>query len=1542
MRDGRWTTVTESQFHHERNGLLYLKERLPDNEPYRAWSNFTFTAHSGHVREVDLLVAAPAGLFLVELKNWQGTVSSSGASWVQMLPGDRTRIHRNPRHLANQKAKELKGLLRDALQKSDPRRQVPYIQELIFFTDPGLRIRLAPNDLAGVFGKAGHSGLDDVLAELQRPARDIKSGIDRQFSRGLGSLLAEVGIGRSDAEFHVGTYRLDRTPFDTGPNWADYLGRHDSLSKTRRVRIYLRERGADRQARESISHTAEREARALEGLKHPGLVALENFDENGHSAGPALLYAYHPRTLRLDDYLLQYGAKLDAQARAALLRRLAETVHYAHRHLLFHRALHARAIHVLPGPRTGPGSEEDRWLNPVVQIAEWQTAVRRPRSQGTAGGTGGSLSSGHEIIPSNNLAAYVSEAADPYLAPEVTAKSPDPTALDVFGLGVLGYLIFTGRPPASSQAELGARLEQGRGLVPSAVADGLTKDVDQIVQDATAFDPYARIRTAAEFLEWLDVVEQGLKPTKPGTQPTLEAHAEEGDPLEAAPGDVIGGRFRIRRSLGQGSTSRALLAEDLERDNAPVVLKIARKDKYAEALRREADVLSKLRNDSKVIHPALPEPIRIGPRTVLVLDHAGDRTVARQLRERGPLLTDQLETYSTYLFAAVDFLDGEGVWHRDLKPDNIAIRVRPNGTRQLVLFDFSLAGLDVGTVRAGTEGYLDPFVENITRGRYDAHAEWYALAVTLHEMASGELPQWDDGSVLARQTDPKKWPHPKIASEAFDSALRDGLTEFFARALHRDHRKRFPDLKEMQRAWQRVFALADLPVPARSGGHPEDTASPAAALPVGELPPLDPAADDDAREEAAAKAGRDTALIVAGLSLRAVSFLNGLDIHTVGDLLDYSTRRLVNRPGLGARTRDEINRRIKQWRLALDVRQPSPLSPAERGDSAEEIAEARSEQREEGSDLPLRRISLDALVTLLVPKPAPRGRNATEVEAVRLLLRLPSEDGSLPDELPSWPLNKSVAPLTSDQVTEGRIAQILGAQRKRWGRDPALVTLRGELIDILAAMGRVASAAELAEALIGRRGTSQADPMVRRALGMAAVRAACEVDWGMTPRRLRSRRHGETGDNRLLLALEVDEDKDAPDTPSAPALLNYADRLGKAADTLAARDTLAGPGTVLEQIVAADTAFRARWPEAQISMDEARMVTLAAAASQDAAANARLEIYARSLEPVRALRLAQAGLLLPLAGKPEDEQDGLTVEQIHDRVRARFPDLSSLPDDRVLLGRLLRQAGFELEWRTSRRRPRGWFVPRRQSAGGDVTSVVTQRRPSRVTRTDHWTARDPEQRARLKARAQLQESGGRPGFRLLTVRFDDQRLALRTLTEQGREWQAEPVDVSALFLASLRRLVEARPRPTWETILEADNAEPGSRDALKFGEYTAAAWRDVERAILAVLEAPADSGTGSDPATGEVGDAGVDRRPVLLHDASVMARYGGMGVLQRLADLARRGGPDGRGLWLLSPLTDQTAGPRLDAVTVPIEDREEWISLNHAWVVNDPGEGQAA
>src|SRR5687767_13146421 len=103
MQEGRWTTVTPSQFDRERQALDHVRRLLPDTEPYRAWSNFTFTADTGHVHEVDLLVAAPSGLYLIEIKSLHGSLGSVGANWVQTH--QKTRTFDNPLHLADAKGK---------------------------------------------------------------------------------------------------------------------------------------------------------------------------------------------------------------------------------------------------------------------------------------------------------------------------------------------------------------------------------------------------------------------------------------------------------------------------------------------------------------------------------------------------------------------------------------------------------------------------------------------------------------------------------------------------------------------------------------------------------------------------------------------------------------------------------------------------------------------------------------------------------------------------------------------------------------------------------------------------------------------------------------------------------------------------------------------------------------------------------------------------------------------------------------------------------------------------------------------------------------------------------------------------------------------------------------------------------------------------------------------------------------------------------------------------------------------------------------------
>jgi serine/threonine protein kinase len=1548
MREGRWVTVTESEFDHERRGLDAIREKLPDSDPWRAWSNFTFTANTGHVREVDLLVVTPGGVCMIELKDWHGSVTSENGTWVQTTPGGRRRTHGNPLHLVNRKAKELAGLL--AL----PGGKRVWVAEAVCFTDNGLRVRLPAHDQNGVYT------VHQLVEMLKQPPRDERRRITAISSREIEAALKNIGIRKSDAQYKVGPYELERKSFDSGPTWADYLARHSDLPEAARVRIYLSERGSDASLRQSVENAARREAAVLGRFKHPGVVELKQYFPSGHAAGPALIFDYHPDTLKLDEYLVQYGEKLDILGRMALVRQLAETMRSAHSSRIHHRALAARSVLVVPRPRGRKGravGEEAAWLTPHLQISDWQIATQRSGDSSQGQGM-------TRFAPTALSAMHLADDADAYLAPELTALNPDPVHLDVYGLGVLTYLLVTGKAPAASQAELLARLEAGEGLRPSSLVDGLSEDVDDLVQAATAYRPGQRLSSVDEFLELLEVVEDSLTaPAQAATATEGPADEDDGtaadkDPLEAVAGDVFAGRWEIRRRLGTGSTSRAFLVRDLQaevrRTRPLAVLKVALSDSRSEIVAREAEAMGRLRPHSGIIRLVEPEPLHIGGRTVLALEYVGDErddngqgteggarprrreeTVSRQLRENGRLQVDQLEAYGDYLFGAVDFLEGEGVWHRDIKPDNIAIRIRPNRTRELVLIDFSLAGYPAKSTNAGTDGYLDPFVDVITRGSYDSHAERYAVAVTLHQMASGELPKWGDGSVLPRMTDAKEWPYPTIAAEAFDPAVRDGLVAFFQKALHRDAGRRFPELKPMRDAWRKVFLDASQTVPSsHRSRHPAPATTgvgtPAEGAAAVAIADAEPETAEQQRDRLAAEVTRDTPLTVSGLTPAAQSFLYGLGITTVGELLDYSRRKLVNAPGLGAKTRNEVQQRQREWGERLREIPVSPLTPKGRAEAKEELEQltaaesalvgelATGESAGALSPRTLRSVSLDTLATVFVPAVNNNGSNRNKAEMVRLLLRLPDEHGVLPD-IGVWPKQKDVAEGLG--LSQGRIPQMLKDERKRWKAEPAVQALREEIIDLLVSMGRVASAVEIADALAVRRGTHLAGREQRRAMALAAVRAVVEVEQ-LLPQEaeFQHQPNRKATDESLgagLLALDVREN-DGPDTPTAPGLLEYATRLGKTADRLARLDTLPTAATVLAELGALTV------PPGTVDWDERRMVELAAAASVNAAATPRLEIYPRDLSLVRALRLTQAGLVRWIPGMPEGQQPGLTGEAVHERVRARFPEMV-VPDGRGgthhelptggPLTKALRDAGFELSLNMHEREGVLRYLPTRVD---DASSYLTTGAWRQSTRTGAVTryADDPQLAGAVRAEERLLASARRDGYRVLTVRQQLVRDAVRELGA-GR-LGTDAVSVTELFLEALHAQVTPGTKPTWETLLKADAAEPGSKGAVRFAEYARTAWGAVEPRIAELL---GNGGGGAGP----VG-------PVLLTEAGVFARYDAMGVLDRLASAARRGG---RGLWLLVPQADPSREPRLGQVAVPYQaGLGEWIQLPDTWVGN--------
>src|SRR5699024_12571066 len=92
---------------------------------------------------------------------------------------------------------------------------------------------------------------------------------------------------------------------------------------------------------------------------------------------------------------------------------------------------------------------------------------------------------------------------------------------------------------------------------------------------------------------------------------------------------------------------------------------------------------------------------------------------------------------------------------------------------------------------------------------YDEFAERYALAVTPHEMVTGELPVWDEDGV-----DPEFLAEdvvvPRLAEEAFPKQSREALVRFFHRALHRRVEERLAELGGMPTAWQAMFPTTTL------------------------------------------------------------------------------------------------------------------------------------------------------------------------------------------------------------------------------------------------------------------------------------------------------------------------------------------------------------------------------------------------------------------------------------------------------------------------------------------------------------------------------------------------------------------------------------------------------------------------------------------------------------------------------------------------------------------------------------------------------------
>lgn len=1407
MSASRWTTVSDSAFPWEAEAIAWLRDRLPDSNGYHGWSNFEFVALDGSVNEIDTLVLTPTKLLLVEIKSRPGTVRADAGAWEWIWPDGARRIDDNPLILANRKAKRLASLLKST--KALKGKSVPYVEEVIFLSHKDARAEFTGPAGTRVFLRTGkHGGDRDLAAFIAAAAEDAYGNrLDATQIRAVHRAMQELNIRPVQREVTVGPWKLASLLHDTGI-YQDFIGEHAKVAGSkRRIRIYPWPASGPDTGRKARREAAKREFQLLDRAdQHPGLLAAQALEETDR--GPAIVFEHPDPSERLDAFLLRRARTLDLRQRLRLVRELADVLAWAHSQGMHHRTLTPSAVLVIR-----PDDE-----SPAVKLFNWQVGTL---AEGTASG---STLTWHDFLQVG-LGDRRENAV--YLAPELRGGGrPDPVLLDVFSLGAIAYHLLAGRAPAATAEELLERLNEGRGLRLAAALDGADQDLDALIQMATSPDLTER-PTADEFRRLVDEVVGRL--AQEAAAPELDRGVH---PMDAEKGAELEGGFLVRRRLGSGSTALAL---EVERDGRMGVLKIARTEDYNDRIRQEGEILRRLRHQHVV---ELIDVVEVSGLAALFLERAGEQTLAQRLRQEGALTLDLLQRFGEELLLVVDWLEQQGIPHRDIKPDNIGVSETRTKKLTLELFDFSLSSTPADNVRAGTPGYLDPFLEERKPRRWDAAAERYAAAVTLHEMTTGSQPVWGDGRQhpMTLALDVK----PMLAVERFDPAVRDALSRFFLKALARDPKVRYDTAEAMRAAWRDIFRAIDEPVISTTTSTDGGTIDALAAVVAAEP---------------------ETPLAVLGLTPRVLNALERLGVQRVIDLVELPRTKLHVAAGVGLRTRKEIR----------DLAEAAARAFAERGlgDGSTDV-DASAGESDVGSAG-----SLDPAlwhVELLQREAFNRKGQQPDLRILRLLSGLAAPaDGDGPD---LWPSQKDVAEDLG--LTRAQVADVVDRARTRWSKKKSMTALREDVARLLATFGGVATHAELARAVVQARGSANSDRAEQLRVATAVLWAALELEASQATCRFRLQR-GE----RLLAVVSTAAPGEAGESTADPAAVRaWVEQLGAAADRLADVDPPLPPQRALEDLQAISVPAGVEPPSAE------RLLRLAVSASEHAAMTPRQELYRRGLPADRAVSLGAGALL----GARQ-----LSVEQVRQRVAARYPEAEEIPG-RPELDRLLEAAGVRLVWNDVR------ACYEQEAIGISLTGSSTQTRTPSATSPP--TAMGgividaaAEEAEELERRiAQLVTADG--GFLALTT---EPRRLLRVERELERQGFAR-LSLERLLLDAMRAQAGSL-GVQWPVVLDADAADRNDR-----------AWRQLQQLVQRASPAVAKRLAGLD-------------RPTMLVNPGLFARYGLLSLLQPLQDRARRG----PGVVVLIPGDGMHTMPVVDDAPLPVVHPSDWARAPKAW-----------
>jgi len=270
-------------------------------------------------------------------------------------------------------------------------------------------------------------------------------------------------------------------------------------------------------------------------------------------------------------------------------------------------------------------------------------------------------------------------------------------------------------------------------------------------------------------------------------------------------GDLVDGRFRIDRMLGEGGTSTVYEVVHVITEKRFAIKwllpELALEDAAVDRFIHEARV------GSRFAHPLAVQVFdicRANGSFYMLMELLQGESLQARLERVGRL---DVQTACSIMLTCADVLSAAhrgGIIHRDLKPANIFLCMEPDGLEVPKLLDFgistfyedlqgisSLTATPRGSV-IGTPLYMSP--EQMLSRKVDPRADIYALGAVLYELVSGQPPfQADSYAELVVQVTVEANPTPLQAIALVDPQF----AAVVAKAMAREPDERFQTVEEL-------------------------------------------------------------------------------------------------------------------------------------------------------------------------------------------------------------------------------------------------------------------------------------------------------------------------------------------------------------------------------------------------------------------------------------------------------------------------------------------------------------------------------------------------------------------------------------------------------------------------------------------------------------------------------------------------------------------------------------------------------------------------